>query len=178
MEAEMSDAANPYQAPSTGIEGAQQDVSGNGVVTGKTIEYLGKAAPWSKFLGVMGYIFAGFAMLGGVSFLGMAPMMAALGGLSGTSMAGFGAVGPLVGLLYIGIGVAYLFPSRYAYRLGTTMQQLKADASAALVEKLAKDLSGIIRFLGWFLIIGFAIGIVAIIVVMAVSINVAMNAYR
>ena len=70
--------------------------------------------PWIRFFSTVCFIFAGLALLGG------------LGLMAGGALADvFGGRPWLIGLLYIGLALVYLFSGRYLHRAAKALSELK-----------------------------------------------------
>lgn len=81
--------------------------------------YLFTAAKWSKFLGIVGFVFTGFIILGSIGMMAMGSFLfSGMGGSAGI----FSGLGILAGVFYIGFAVLYFYISLYLYRFGTRMQ--------------------------------------------------------
>ena len=146
----MSDAVNPYQAPAVSEDQVQSGSASATVISEKTFQFIKKASPWAKFLGVVSYIGAGFCALFGLVaiVIGQIPFTAPVQNLSGTAAAFAGVSGALVGILYIGIGIMLFFPSRYLYLLGKSMKNFKSSSDGSALEDVARYAKNLLKFYG------------------------------
>ena len=69
----MSDIVNPYQSPEAVV--VQDNVpAAQGALTEATLIQLKGASPWLRFVGILGFIWAGFTVLIGIVFLVLVPL--------------------------------------------------------------------------------------------------------
>lgn len=172
----MSDIGNPYASPTVTANPESASSLGAGVITPLMKETLKATSPWMVFMGVIGFVGAGFMALAGLI---MAVAMGAAGRMAGEipgMPAAFGAMGPLLGLIYIGAAVLIIFPSRFLYISGTKMKAYYMGESSADLEAALVASKSYWKFNGILVIVYLAIIPIAMIVSVAVAlIGVAAN---
>ncbi len=139
-------------------------------VTQQTVEFLRQTKPWVRLVSILMFIGAGFLVLAGVAamFLGTAGSM--MGGGRRASV-GVGAIGMVLGLVYLALAALYIFPaiflSRYASRIGDlTRSGRSVDLEAALAAQRS-----FWRFMGIAILIGIGVYLIAIVVAVAGAIR-------
>jgi len=118
----------PYQAP---------------VVSPGTVNLLDRTRPWVMFLSIMGFVAAGFMLLGGL----------------GVGIAGLATQKPefaVIAILYPLFGLAYIFPSLYLYRYAKRSQALLANPNFQQLESALDAQRSFWKFAGIMTIIGIA----------------------
>lgn len=105
---------NPYEPPRAADAYSQgAEVAGDAdAVPDAIVEPLRATRPWVTFLAILGFIGAGLMGIGGLFILGL--------GRLGNLPAGFG-------LVYIVLGVVYVFPSLHLLRYGSAIARLVRD---------------------------------------------------
>lgn len=156
----MSDLTNsslPTPETATGplIEGA--------TVTVKTKEALGKAGPWLKFIGVVGYI--GVAVM--VVF-GLVAVIAAVLNPEGIGETSSLVIG-ILGFVYAVLAVVVFFPVRMLMRIAKAAKQYALQVTAAGLEAVAVNLQKLAKFYGIFTIVVLAIWVLVLLGVIAVG---------
>jgi hypothetical protein len=119
---------DPFRAPvadlaanrSTPVAGAGEP----GAVPSEIVELLGQTKPWVTFLAVLGFVSTGLMVMVGL-LLAVTMAMQPKQGLPAA-----------VGLVYVGIGVFYVFPSLLLLRFGTAIRRLMMSAPAGGIEAL------------------------------------------
>jgi hypothetical protein len=155
----MSDVEKMYQAPDQ-LGEIQTPTEGTAGVSADTRLFIGQAAPWLKFIGVMGFIGCGFMVLSGIT------MMAIPGALSGMKNLSSGltsGIGILVGVLYLALSVFMFFPARFTFKMGTAAGAYKMAGQAHALEELASNLKKWAKFNGIICIVGIGLGVVGFI---------------
>jgi hypothetical protein len=153
----MSDSENPWQSPGTVIK-AEENSMVQGGLTAVMLRYLKEASPWLRFLGVMGFIGAGFMAVFGV--------IAAIGFTAGASVLGTavaGSFGALAGFIYIAAGVVGFFPARFTYRFGSKIRDYLLSHTEQDLEEALKSNRSLWKFNGILMIVSLAFIPVAII---------------
>lgn len=134
---------DPYQGPALAdaaplVTGAYREVPP------AIVEAMRQTRPWVLFLSILGFIGAGFLVLAGVLFA----FLGAMGEQFGAAGL-FDGYGPLVGLVYLVLGGAYVVPSwllwRYAGSIGrfTTYGAMEQLAEAVVAQKSFWRFAGI-----------------------------------
>jgi hypothetical protein len=144
----MSD--NPYQSPQTEISAERADSAGT--LTVAMVSYLKDAAPWIRFIGILGYIGCGFMLVGGIGILSAIPFFA------GQIPEGWGA-GAVAGfcIIYIVIAALMFFPSRFTYKFGSGIRNFLRSNSGRELELAFKNNRSLWKFLGIMAIVNLAI---------------------
>jgi hypothetical protein len=79
---------NPYQAPTSAYDSSYTNYGQPvGAVSERTIAALRKTRPWVVFISVVGFVFAGLAVLGGLASLASPDVGAGIGVIIGASLA-------------------------------------------------------------------------------------------
>ena len=114
----MSDIVNPYQSPETVV--VQDNVpAGQGTLTETMLIQLKGASPWLRFVGVLGFIGAGFSILTGVVFLSLTPFFnRSFAGVDPFSGSMDVAIWLVISLFSFIFGVLLILPSLFMYRFG------------------------------------------------------------
>jgi hypothetical protein len=162
----MSDVEKMYKAPDN-LGSIQTPTEGATGVSANTRLFLGEAAPWLKFLGVMGFIGCGFMVLGGIVMM-LVP--AALSSVSNAYGKFGGAMGIGFAFLFLGLAVILFFPARFMYKMGAAGSAYKMAAQANALEEVALNLRKWAKFYGIMIIIIIGIYILAIIGVIVAGI--------
>lgn len=129
-------------------------------------DYLRVAAKWAMFLSIIGFIFVGLAVLGGLMFMAMGSAFESaeeMPGMSGgmNPFAMFG--GFTIGLIYFIIAIIYFFPVFYLYKFASKMKAaLNANNNDELTSSF-ESLKSHYKFLGIFTLIFIILYILIII---------------
>jgi hypothetical protein len=164
----MSDVENMYRAPEK-LGEIQTPLDGAAGVSPDTRLFIGQAAPWLKFMGVMGFIGCGFMALAAIismvtgSFMSIPGMYAGLGG-------GYAAG---IGAFYLVCAVLMFFPARFIFKMGTAASVYKLQGQTLDLQELVSNLKKWAKFNGILTIVGIAIGIIAFIGVIIYSVTIA-----
>lgn len=150
----MSDPTNPYKAPASTEEAAPSATSLT--ATPKTRELLGQAAPWLRFLTILGYIGLGLIVV-------VAVVMLFVGNLFGSSFSVMPMLGPILALVYLALAVVFYFPLRILGRMTKSAKRYKVQGEAADLEAVAGAIKGLAKFYGISIIVILAIYLVALI---------------
>lgn len=161
---------NPYQAPLSAFdEMPRRELPPPGVHhTPEMMEALRATRPWVLFLGILGFVGAGFMVLGGLFFL-FAMLAAATGG--GSSATGVGQA-VLVAAMYVFFGGVYaLFAWLLIRYSGAIGRFLATDATEHLEQALDSQrvfwkVSGIVAIVS--MVLSF-LAVIAVAVVGAVA---------
>jgi hypothetical protein len=174
----MSDINNPYQSPETSVNPVKPLVA-QGTLTETMLIYLKQAAPWLRFIGILGFIQCGFMVLGGLSFFATMSAGNVWGELS--QIEGFevfassaGSVfGGAFGLYFLGGAVLLFFPSYFIYNFGSKIRTYLRTGADQDLEGALKNNKSLWKFSGILAIVSLAfipvVLIVTIIVAVAVS---------
>ena len=149
----MSDVEKMYQAPEK-LGEIQTPTDGATGVTPQTRQFIGQAAAWLKFIGVMGFIGCGFIALFGVIAIvmpGVLKNVASMKVLMTSGMSGFG------GIIYLGIAVAMFFPARFMYQMGIAANGYHLQGQPNSLQELVLNLKKWAKFNGVFILIWIGI---------------------
>jgi hypothetical protein len=121
---------NPYEPPRDGGVplGEMAGQSDAGAVSDRVVELMRQTRPWVIFLAILGFIGAGFMVLGGLVFVAGAAM-------GGTGEKGFPMAG--LGVVYVVLAALYVWPSvlllRYGMSIGKLVQEPRMEQLATSV---------------------------------------------
>jgi hypothetical protein len=118
-------------------------------ITEPMINYLKQASPWLRFVGILGFIFCGMSVFGGVILI---IVMLAVSGLS--EELGWSVIA--IGLIYLPLGALYFFPSLFTYRFGTKIRNYMINNSEKELELAFKNNKSFWKFTGILCIIMLA----------------------
>ncbi len=132
------------------------------------INYLQKAAPWIKFIGVLGFIGSAILLLvAGYLFFMPLPFPSQV-----PVMPGFG----FISIVYVVLAIVTFFPSLYMFNYGNKLSAIKyAEDTEATIEKAFMWQKKYWVFIGVFMIV--YTGIVFIVVAGALIAVFALNAF-
>jgi hypothetical protein len=137
----MSDFTNPYQSPENPSV-PEKLLSPQAALTEPMLRYLKEAAPWLRFMGVLGYIGCGFMFFGGIILsIIMFAVSGFIDGFDGASMG-------IMGLVYVPMGILYFFPARFTYKFGTKIRHYLFTNSEEDLELAFKNNRALWKFNG------------------------------
>jgi hypothetical protein len=161
----MSDnIGNPYESPQTEVNTVNP--LSDRVLTEDMLYYLRGAAPWLRFIGIVGFISLGLLALIIIVFgFGMSSLAS-----GSEEFAGFSAAGPAIVIVYIPMLVLYFFPVLFLYRFGKRIKSYQyTNDSQDLVEAF-KNNKSLWTFIGVLTIIGLAIMVLVILISIIVAV--------
>jgi hypothetical protein len=133
-------------------------------VTPPMVLALKQTRPWVLFLSILGFIFGGLAIVGGII---MAAVMGFAGSLGGELSQGMGAaMGIGLGALYLLMGVVYLFPSLYLLRFASGIAAMLGRDPVGGMESALRAQKSFWKFAGIFMIVILCLYVLAILGVM------------
>jgi hypothetical protein len=159
----MLEEENPYRRPESPASPVE---TGAVRLSAAMIANLMGASPWIRFMGVLGFIGAGFmALLGLTVLLGGGAIAAA------TQAEIFVAFSALGGFIYIGLGALYFFPSLFAYRFGRKLKNYCLTFDDNELDGAFKNNYSFWKFLGILTIVCLAlvVSIIPIAVIVSVA---------
>ncbi|GMO29612.1 MAG: hypothetical protein Pg6A_17950 [Termitinemataceae bacterium] len=164
----MSD-YNPYQTPQS--ESVPAEYHEGMTLTASMIEYLRDAAPWLRFMGVIGFIGAGALAIFGIIFLITGGTAAELLNNEDNINAGIlrALGGGVVGIVYIAIGALYFFPARWTYLFGAKIRNYVLSSNHIELEAAFRNNKFLWKFNGIITIVGLAV-IPVLLVVMIIAV--------
>lgn len=146
---------NPFASPSSSSDGLPGP--SEGPVTPLVLAYLRETRPWVLFLSVLGFILSGLMICGGASM--------ALVSMAGSAVGEFsGAMGVVLGLVYLAMAAIYVFPSLFLWRYGSSISGLLATEDAEQLETALKHQRSFWRFVGIATAIGLGLYLLFIVV--------------
>lgn len=143
----MSDSQNPYEGS------ASSGGANSGVITETMARWLIEASPWLRFLGVMGFISVGLLAVMGLVFMIMGPALSSLGG---ENFPFAGGAGVFLGIVYVAMGVLYIFPARFIWNFGSRIKSWNENKDGQDLEKAFESNKSLWKFSGILTIIGLA----------------------
>lgn len=159
----MSDNENPFRAPE-----ATATPSTDAVLTPRMIQLLREAAPWTRFLGIVGFITTGFIVLGAMVFLISGQAL-----FSATAIPGASAFPAGIALLYLGLGAVSFFISRFTYRIGARIRTHTETNDPSTLEDAFGNLRSLVKTTGILTIVYLALIPVLLIVSVVIGLNAA-----
>ncbi|MDR2747900.1 MAG: hypothetical protein LBB77_10705 [Treponema sp.] len=149
----MSDTVNPWQSPEAPAQAEEN--AAQGILTAVMIRYLKEASPWLRFIGILGYIGAGFLILSG--------LITAIIALA-TGVGLWSGVPNVIGFVYVPFGVAAFLPARFTYRFGMKIRHYLASGAEKDLEEAFKNNKSLWKFSGILAIVYLALLPAAVIV--------------
>jgi hypothetical protein len=124
--------------------------------------FLHQAGKWATFLGIIGFIASGIIALGGIFLSLVFSMMPQLQGTA-LPFAGMGAMGGIIGFIYILMAVFYFFISRYLYQFGERIKKGIEYSNANEVSGGLGNLKSFFKLSGVFVIVILSLYVLVII---------------
>lgn len=144
------DAENPYESPQAEA-GVVNPLTGK-VLTENMVFYLKGAAPWLRFIGIVGFIGIGFSVIFMLVFaFGIGNMFSRVPGMDSFGMIGSGLV-----FLYLPFLAIYFFPVLFLYRFGNFIKSYLYTNDSRDLEFALKNNKSLWKFLGILMIIGLS----------------------
>lgn len=147
---------NPYQA---GGHHAHPSASPSGSMTPAILQSLAGTKPWVRLCSVMGFIGAGFMILGGIVMM----VSGAALGLSNQQTAGLAGMPVVIGVMYLVFSLLYLIPSIKLWKYGSAIYRLLSTNSVADLENAMEQQRGFWKFVGIMILIMLVFMVVAIV---------------
>ena len=117
--------------------------------------YLTETAKWAKLLSILGLILSVLMVLGGIAVAFLGTTLNNISGLRG--------LGPFLGIIYLLLGLLYLYPSWALLQFATTISSGLKKSDQVLVNEGLKNLKSCFRF--WGILSLIIIGIYAVAIV-------------
>ncbi|MDR2768132.1 MAG: hypothetical protein LBB82_07395 [Treponema sp.] len=156
----MSD-SNPYESPQN--EANAVSTGADRVITEKMILYLKSAAPWTRFLGIIGFIGCGFMAAGAIGTL-VGLNITPIPGMENT------AISSVMFIYLLGVGALFFFPSLFKFRFGKKVQSyLKTDDPQDLEEAFRYNKS-LWKFTGILYIIALGLFVLSLLIMLITGI--------
>jgi hypothetical protein len=171
----MSDMANqgsinPYESTQTDLDEQKPFIS-QGFFTAPMIDHLKAASPWMKFMGIISFIGAGFLILAGIIIVLRIPFL--FQGIDLLRIAFAGSVTSILGIIYIVMGIIWIFPAKYLYTFASKIKLFIKTKDEHNMEIALSSNKSYWKFYGMLVIISLAF----IPLMFVVSIFVAIGAY-
>jgi hypothetical protein len=115
--------------------------------------YLAETAKWGRLLSILGIILSVIMVLAG--------LVIAVIGSSINSFAGLRGMGPILGIVYVALGLLYLYPSWVLLKFASAMPSALKKNDQVLVNEALKNLKSCFRF--WGIISLIIIGLYALV---------------
>ena len=165
----MPDTYNPYKSPQAEISSEEGGSAGS--LTETMVSYLKDASPWMRFVGIMGFVGAGFMAMGALGVISASPFIANIPGIPGV----WGAAALIaVGLVYLGAAVLLFFPARFTYFFGEKIRRFLRSNSEAELEGAFKNNRSLWKFIGILTIVNIAVIPVFIVVAVVAAVYTAL----
>jgi hypothetical protein len=129
-----------------------------------SINYLNEASRWSRFLSILGFIYCGLMLLGGV-FVGS--IMSRLPGINGDNSAMQMMSSGVFGFIFFCGALIMFFPTLFLYNFSTKIRKAFRNNDQSVLSESFKNLKSFFKFYGIIAIIGlsfYALAIVAAII--------------
>jgi hypothetical protein len=153
----MADAVNPWQSPETVVKAEEH--AAQGILTAEMIRSLKEASPWIRFIGILGYIGAGFLIAAGII---AAVALLIMGNTRQTGAVGF--VSIFLGFIYIVTGALAFFPARFTHKFGGKIRNYLISGAEKDLEEALKNNKLLWKFVGILAIVYLAlipVGVIA-----------------
>ena len=144
----MSDIQDQYNSPQAPIVPERKLAAGS--LTETMLLYLKEAAPWLKFIGIIGFISCGLIAFGSLTLIIVS--IAASATLSGLINFPIWLMSPL----YIGVGFLIFFPSLFMYRFGDKIRKYQFSSAEEDLEEAFKNNKSLWKFFGILCIVNLA----------------------
>jgi Family of unknown function (DUF5362) len=118
-----------------------------------SINFLGEAARWSRFLAIIGFIYCGLMVIFGIFFGTILSLMApAMGGDPAMSILGSGLFSGII----IIVSLLLFFPAYYLFNFSTKMRKALQNNDQPVLAESLKNLKSFFKFYGIFVIVGIS----------------------
>ncbi len=141
---------NPYST--RGTDPVAQ--AGGGLVTPGVLQALSGTKPWVQFCAILGFIFTGLILLGGIFMLIGGGLLASAGDRSSMPFAGFPVV---MGLAYLVMAFFYFFPSLKLWKYGSHIASLLGSNSVNDLEAALDAQRSFWKFVGILVCVGIVL---------------------
>jgi hypothetical protein len=154
-----------------------RETGGGSRLTDTMARYLDGAAPWLRFVGILGFIFCGITFVVGIMVLITLSVSENFlffdnffGGVGKTFFSGTAkAVNYGITILYLGGAVLHFFPSKFIYTFGTKIRRFRRSHSAEDLELALKNNKSLWKFLGIVCVVAISFVLVTIILVIVTA---------
>jgi len=152
----MSDMMNRYDAPAFT---ERPKAAGQRALTDAMLDHLKAAAPWLRFVGVLGIVYAGITVAAGVAFFAIPAAEILMGFAAGLDFFYdlFAWTGAWWGTVYVAMGFFIFLPSLFTYRFGEKIRSYAKTGSDRDLELAFRSNKSLWKFYGVVYIVGLAI---------------------
>ena len=151
---------NPYESPQAEV--STVNPLSDRVITEDMLYYLKGAAPWLRFIGIVGFIGLGLTVVGlFVLAFGIRSVLP-----DSPEFAAVSIIGPVMVLIYIPFLVIYFFPVLFLFRFGKKLKSYQYTNDSQDLVDAFKNNKALWTFIGVLTIIGLSI--IALVVVIAI----------
>ena len=147
---------NPFETPQGVVEDPVLGLS-----TG-IIDALRKTRPWVLMMGILCFIAAAFTILAGI---GLTLVMATTGGAGTPGLPPVFGIG--MGVMYLVMGILYVFPGVYLMRYASKISALTSSPSTVALEEALIAQKSFWKFVGVSVLVVIGFYILIVVVVMA-----------
>ena len=127
--------------------------------------YIRTTAKWTRFLSVLGFITVGFMVLVGIA------LMIGLTFLRNVH----NAPPPLIGIVYIPMGLLYMVPAIYLFKYSATLKNVLIKADIRDIEEAIRYQKSFWKFSGIMALAGMIMGFIGILAAIAIPLLVAIK---
>jgi hypothetical protein len=145
---------NPYSPPA--VNDPPRITAGAGTVSDLAVDLLRQTRPWVMFLSVLAFLGSGLMMIAGL-------------GVAAVSLAGPQKMMGLLGLVYVPVGLIYVYPAIKMWSYGGAIARLAITRQVADLEHALGQQKSLWKFLGIAMVVMMAVYFVAIGVGMAAA---------
>jgi hypothetical protein len=166
----MSLEQNPFSGPDSPAEALETD-DGARLSATMTASLKG-AAPWTRFVAILGFIGSGATILFGVIFLfgGGAFLTQAFSNSDNIALAAAAGASAAIGIVYIGLGLLTFLPSFFLFNYGLKLRNYSLTMNNDELESAFKYNWSFWKFCGILSIIFISIAVLAFPILIIVSI--------
>ncbi|MCL2382297.1 MAG: hypothetical protein FWC64_12060 [Treponema sp.] len=170
MEETIPAAVNPYQSPEAAVAPVESPAVQGGLTESMLI-YLKGASPWLRFIGIVGFVYAGLIALTGIAYIPFFPMVghvvAEIPGFEWAAVLGAGMI-----LLTTGWAALVFIPSLFLYRFGEKIRSYLRTGVDQYLEQAFRNNKSFWKFAGVICIITVAfVPVVLILSIIAVVVS-------
>jgi hypothetical protein len=128
------------------------------------LAHLKGASPWLRFIGILGFIGCGFAILGAIALLFLIPSLGTAMNEAWEAVPEMASYSDIFSGLFSGIALVYsviyavllFFPSRFIYSFGSKIRSYFQNGSDQELEAAFKNNSSLWKYIGIIAIISLA----------------------
>ena len=152
----MSETVNPYQGPETAVV-PDNVPAGQGSLTEAMLVQLKGASPWLRFVGVLGFVGAGFTILTGIVFLTLVPFFSrSFAGIDPFNGIMEAVTSVIIAAFCIIVGVFMILPSLFMFRFGERIRGYLRTGAEQELEAAFKNNRLLWKFIGIICIVSLA----------------------